>query len=372
MQHAVDNSYTVAPGSVQIHPIANSIRMMNTTEYEDLKRDISEQGQLVPAVLLDGMLIDGRNRQRACEELGLELRVEEHTAADPDPKRLVWSYNAARRQITKGQRTALASDMANVENGSNQWLGPKVGSSQRTTHKPVTQQEAAQTFGIDSSQLRKFRMVEDELPEEAERIRKGETSVEPAYKKAAAKRKKAQTTAAQPAKNVVPIKPQKQAQNEESQTAKAASWDDLLACLNISAATIQQAKADIMHPQYMVACRLDESRERITKSMAGLGKPDRKKAMQAVVSVLAHAQEVFEAEAKALMPKYNRELEQRLKSEIDAQKAVTSSIKKMAKDGFDKSDFKIIRGVLHPDRSPTEEQRSKAFDLFLKLEPLFK
>lgn len=84
-----------------------------------------------------------------------------------------------------------------------------------------------------------------------------------------------------------------------------------------------------------------------------------------------YEQEVFEAEVKALIPKYNKELEARLKREIDEQKKVTASLKKKVGAGFDKKDFKVIRGVLHSDREPTTEQRDKAFNLFLKLEPIF-
>ena len=158
---------------------------------------------------------------------------------------------------------------------------------------------------------------------------------------------------------------------EASPTKTEASWDDLLSAVNITTETVEQASQDMMHPQYMVARRLSESKDRIVKAMTPLSKPERKKSMSAVVEVLVYEQEVFQAEVKALMPKYNKELEVRLKREIDEQKKVTAEVRKKIGAGFDKKDFKVIRGALHPDRDVSQERRSQAFDLLLKLEPLF-
>jgi hypothetical protein len=311
-------------------------------------------------------LIDGRNRMKVCRELEIDLLVEDHVAPDPDPIRLVWSYNAARRQLTKGQKAALASDMANVQKHSNRYTGPKVDSSEKTILKPVTQQEASETFGVDSSMLRKFRMVEEELPEEAERIRRGDASVDGAYKKASKKRKQADSP------KVVPITPDvKVEQNDTSTNLPAVSWDDLLAAINFSTELLDVAKQDMMHPQHMVAHRLSESRERIISSMASLSKQERKKALVAVVSVIQYEQEVFQAEAKATMPKYNLALKERLKAELAEQKKITAALRKKVGAGFSKKDFQYIRGTLHTDRVVDEARRDKAFDLLNQLAPIF-
>ena len=368
MNIAEDKSYLADANSIEIHAAANKVRMMDTTEYETLLNDIRANGQLVPAVLLEGQLIDGRNRMKACQELGIELMVEEHTSPAPDPIRLVWSYNAARRNLTKGQKAALASDMANVTNmGRPPSSGPKISSSKKTTlpesTKPVTQQEASETFGVDSSQLRKFRAIEAKEPETAKNIREGNASVESSYNDMKKREKAASAPAEQ--EKVVPI-----TRGVKIGTTDA-SWDDLLAAVNISTETIDTAKEDMMHPQYMVARRLSESKERIVKAMTPLSKQERQKSLNAVVEVLVYEQEVFQAEVKALMPKYNKALESRLKDEIEAQKAITADLRKKIGAGFDKKDFKVVRGVLHSDREPTKAQRDNAFNLFLKLEPIF-
>ena len=160
-------------------------------------------------------------------------------------------------------------------------------------------------------------------------------------------------------------------QTETSPNLPEASWDDLLKAVNITTETVEQASQDMMHPQYMVARRLTESKERIVKAMTPLSKQERKKSLNAVVDVLAHEQEVFQAEVKALMPKYNKELEAKLKHEIEEQKKVTAQLRKQVGAGFSRKDFQYIRGVLHSDREVSTERKEKAFDLFLKLEPLF-
>jgi len=349
----------IMPRFIEIHPAANKVRMMDTTEYSTLLEDIRENGQLVPAVMLEGKLIDGRNRMKVCEELGIELIVEEHSANAPDPERLVWSYNAARRQLTAGQKTALASDMANVQKHCNRYTGPKVDRDKNSIYKPVTQQEAAETFGVDSSALRNFRQVEKETPEEAERIRQGETSVSAAYNKVKKKRKAGKT------EKVVPITP-----DVKVDTTPELEWDGLAVLSGINTDLMAQALEDYTHPQYMMARGLESSRERLCTELAPLSKPERKRTMKAFMSVLSYEQEVFQAEVKATAPKYHKAAEAKLKVELDKQRKITKELSKKA-NGFDKADFRFIRGVLHSDRDVGEERRGKAFDLFLKLSPLF-
>ena len=111
------------------------------------------------------------------------------------------------------------------------------------------------------------------------------------------------------------------------------------------------------------------SRER---ALGVLSKPERKKAMTAVVQVLQHEQEWFNAELRTNLPQYCKKLEARLKGELEAQKKVTADLRKKAKQPFDKKDFRFIRGVLHSDRAVDPSKRDKAFNLFLQLEGLFK
>jgi N6-adenosine-specific RNA methylase IME4 len=84
-----------------IHPAANEFPMMDSGRYQELKADISENGQKVEVVLCDGKILDGRNRAKACEELGVSVKTKEY---EGDPWSFVWSLNGQRRDLIDEQR----------------------------------------------------------------------------------------------------------------------------------------------------------------------------------------------------------------------------------------------------------------------------
>lgn len=95
------------------HPAANAFPMMDDDRLGDLIDDIEANGQKVPIVVCDGMVLDGRNRYKACLALGVEPRVEEY---DGNPWDYVWSLNGARRDIDAIQR-AIIKGIIDKESG---------------------------------------------------------------------------------------------------------------------------------------------------------------------------------------------------------------------------------------------------------------
>lgn len=97
-------------GHIEVHPAAELFPLLDGTEFEQLIRDIEEHGQRDPIVLTpDGLLLDGRNRWRACEKLGVTpiTRVE---AAEPWA--FVVSTNLHRRHLDESQRAMVAAKLA--------------------------------------------------------------------------------------------------------------------------------------------------------------------------------------------------------------------------------------------------------------------
>lgn len=93
---------------IEIHPAATLFPMMSAEEFDGLKADISKHGQRESITLWKGMLLDGRNRLRACEELGIEPEFGELDDAT-DPFDWVISFNLHRRHLEKGQRAIIAA-----------------------------------------------------------------------------------------------------------------------------------------------------------------------------------------------------------------------------------------------------------------------
>lgn len=104
--------------SVEIHPAAMIMPMMSKTEFEALKADIKEHGQKEPALLYQGKVLDGRNRVRACDELGIPTDFcEADDNWDIDPIEYVLSINLHRRHLTTSQRSMIAAKMATLKHG---------------------------------------------------------------------------------------------------------------------------------------------------------------------------------------------------------------------------------------------------------------
>ena len=90
--------------------LAGLVPMANEAEQLILKNEIKEEnGLLLPVVLWRGHIIDGRCRQKACVELGIEMLIEE---LDPnlnydEVARKVKGYNS-RRNLTPTQKVMAA------------------------------------------------------------------------------------------------------------------------------------------------------------------------------------------------------------------------------------------------------------------------
>lgn len=86
------------------HPAADVWPMMDAKRYDELLADIREHGQRVPITICEGMILDGRNRHRACVDLGIDPLTREFQG---DPWALSWSLNGARRDLEDVRRALI-------------------------------------------------------------------------------------------------------------------------------------------------------------------------------------------------------------------------------------------------------------------------
>lgn len=97
------------------HPAADAWPMMDDDRYGELRSDIEINGQREPITLCDGMILDGRNRYRACVELSIEPITRDYKG---DPWAFAWSLNGARRDL---EATVRALIFKRCEDGSQKW-----------------------------------------------------------------------------------------------------------------------------------------------------------------------------------------------------------------------------------------------------------
>lgn len=122
---------------------------MQDAEYETFRADIAEHGLREPIWLhADGSIIDGRNRYRACIELGIEPAFETWNG-NGSLVAFVVSLNLHRRHLTESQRAMVAAKLAQLEVGANQ---------HRSIDLP-SQEEAAKMLNVSVPSIKRARAV---------------------------------------------------------------------------------------------------------------------------------------------------------------------------------------------------------------------
>lgn len=90
------------------HPASEIFQLLEGEEYEQFKEDIRVNGLLVPILTYQGAVLDGRNRYRACCDLGITPEFCEWDG-NGDPVSFVASLNLQRRHLNASQRAMVAA-----------------------------------------------------------------------------------------------------------------------------------------------------------------------------------------------------------------------------------------------------------------------
>lgn len=159
---------------MNIHPLAKYFPILEGEEYELLKQDIEKNGQLEPIVMVDGQILDGVNRWRACRDLGIEPITEQYEG--DDPLSYVISLNVRRRHLTISQRAMLATEMLpelEAKRGTSESEDSPVDLEGK--HRSTT--EAGILFGVSQPSVIRAKRVKEQAPERVDEIIKGKTTV---------------------------------------------------------------------------------------------------------------------------------------------------------------------------------------------------
>jgi ParB-like chromosome segregation protein Spo0J len=156
------------------HPAASAFPLMEGEAYERLRDDIKANGLRMPIVLAQHdnqwCVLDGRNRLRACEELGRIARQEYFEGDLGAAIRYSISLNVARRHLNDSQRAYAATLLAGLSQGR--------PSKTRTSAGIPTQAEAAALLNVSERSVQNAKVVHDRgTPELGAAVQSGEVAV---------------------------------------------------------------------------------------------------------------------------------------------------------------------------------------------------
>jgi len=134
------------------HPLAALFPPMGAEEFKETKASIEANGLRHPITLLDGKILDGWNRYRACDELGIKAETVEFTG--PDPLAFVLDENVRRRQLSESQKAMIASRLATLKNGQKKEAASIQAGS-------MSQADAATAVGVARAQVQYARVVQE-------------------------------------------------------------------------------------------------------------------------------------------------------------------------------------------------------------------
>lgn len=138
------------------HPLANIFPLLEGAELDALVDDIRANGVREPVWLLDGQILDGRNRYRAAQLAGVKAPTTEYQG--DDPMGFVISLNLHRRHLNESQRAMVAAKVATLTHGGDRRA---VQAANLPVETP-TQAEAAAMLNVGERSVRAAAKVRDE------------------------------------------------------------------------------------------------------------------------------------------------------------------------------------------------------------------
>jgi hypothetical protein len=121
----------------KFHPLADEWPLMEGDDLDNLAEDIKANGQREPIVIHEGMILDGRNRIRACLKADVKPTFRQFDPATMgSPEAFVISVNANRRHLDLDGKKAVAAIMIRRNpNAADRAIGRAVGLDNKTVGK---------------------------------------------------------------------------------------------------------------------------------------------------------------------------------------------------------------------------------------------
>lgn len=161
---------------LQFHPLANLFPLMDGQDFDDLVADIATHGLREAVVVHEGLILDGRNRYRACDAAGVPVRLVPYEG--DDALGFVVSLNLRRRHLDEGQRGLVAAKIANMTHGGNRTDQGANLPLATEAPPPVSIARAAEMLNVSERTVKNARAVLSRgVPELTAKVESGAISV---------------------------------------------------------------------------------------------------------------------------------------------------------------------------------------------------
>lgn len=173
-------------GPYEVHPAAELFPLLEGEEFAALVDDVKRHGLREPITVTHdrAVLVDGRNRYRACEAAGVDVVHHALGAHYTEPMilDLIVSENIRRRHLNPGQLAMLAADiepMYAVGGGR-----PRASEIVAPGPQFKARDQAAAAVGASGRSTSRAKFVQENAPDLAAKVRAGELDLKPAERQA--------------------------------------------------------------------------------------------------------------------------------------------------------------------------------------------
>jgi ParB-like chromosome segregation protein Spo0J len=373
-----------------VHPATALFPMMNDAELKELAEDIKHHGLQQPVVLNvdESILIDGRNRLRACELAGESGGDYLVTTALPDYTEqqiidYIVSANLHRRHLTAGQKATLAAELEPMYAEAQRIGRPPKGEEKTVANSPPfseqerkSREQAAKATGSSGRSVSDAKALKKEAPDLYERVSTGDMTLNAATKERQARKKgKAQPPEPDGAPDTPADTPWKWKNPELHEALDAgAKVPELKERFGISDTTIGEARRyleghaagrDELPPAWDTIP--GNQREKLEKAKASI----RRQLEREFRTRLLAEMDQYRAQCDANVAAYKAQLDEqdrKIRASRDEERARYNRYIEVArtKGLITPDEYALIRSCLHPDsrQSVTDQKLAAAFRVF--------
>jgi len=150
-------------------------------EYDSLRESIKENGLYMPIITTQhGVILDGHNRFKICQELGVELKHAIRIFDDELlEKKFVIECNLKRRQLNDFQKIELGIPLMEIET---ELAKRRMGTPEETTTR--ARDVVAKQIGVSGTTFERSKKIIENAPEQVKQVlRDGKSSISKEYQK---------------------------------------------------------------------------------------------------------------------------------------------------------------------------------------------